>query len=139
MGKIRHLAIAVNDPDAALKFYTEAFGFRKLAFSDNERIRGYFLTDGTINIVIAKFKTDQIGKGLDYVGLHHFGVYTDDADKCVDTVMNEFGGQPYYDEMELSPLTDGRAKRPDKFKGHEGILFDVADKPWPGTPTEFDR
>ncbi|GGG18372.1 lactoylglutathione lyase [Caldovatus sediminis] len=137
MAKIRHIAIATQDPDKAVEFYKSAFGFRELRKLDNERARGYFLTDGSINIALLKFKTDQLGKGLDYVGLHHFGVYTEDADGCVEKVL-AMGGEPYVDEMELTPVDDGKYRRPDKFRGHEGIIFDVADKPWPGTE-EYDR
>ncbi|MFZ9627343.1 MAG: VOC family protein, partial [Burkholderiaceae bacterium] len=75
MARIRHIAIATQDPDKALEFYSNTFGFRKLKALDNERARGYMVTDGSINIVLLKFKTDQLGKGMDYVGLHHFGVY----------------------------------------------------------------
>lgn len=132
MGKIRHIAIATQDPDKARIFYETAFGFQTLKTLDNERGTGFMMTDGAINIALLKFKTDQLGKGMDYVGLHHFGVYTDDADACVERVMS-LGSQEYIDEMELTPLDDGRAKRPDKFRGFEGMVFDVADKPWPGT------
>ena len=127
MAKIRHLAIAVNDPDAALKFYTEAFGFKEIGFSDNERIRGYFLTDGTINIVVAKFKTDQIGKGLDYTGLHHFGVVVDDTKAWLKKL----------EDMGLLCI-DGRDGAPAgrhaeiKFRGPDGVVFDITGSPWAG-------
>ena len=39
-----------------------------------------FLTDGTLNIAILKFGDDQLGKGLDYTGIHHFGVVVDDVE-----------------------------------------------------------
>jgi|UniRef100_UPI0040474076 catechol 2,3-dioxygenase-like lactoylglutathione lyase family enzyme len=134
MAKIRHIAIATQDPDAAAKFYKSVFGFKELKKLDNERATGYFMTDGNLNIALLKFKTDQLGKGMDYVGLHHFGVYAaDDAQGCVDRVF-ENGGQEYVDEMELTPVDDGKYRRPDKFRGFEGMIFDVADKPWPGTP-----
>ncbi|MEY4214957.1 MAG: hypothetical protein RL458_3183, partial [Pseudomonadota bacterium] len=29
-------------------------------------------------------------------------------------------------------------RRPDKFRGFEGMVFDVADAPWPGT-REYDE
>jgi catechol-2,3-dioxygenase len=132
MGKIRHIAIATQDPEKARTFYETAFGFQTLKKLDNERGTGFMMTDGAINIALLKFKTDQLGKGMDYVGLHHFGVYTEDADACVERVMS-LGSQEYIDEMELTPLDDGRAKRPDKFRGFEGMVFDVANKPWPGT------
>lgn len=136
MAKIRHLAIATQDPEKALEFYQTSFGFRLLKALDNERARGYFVTDGSINIALLKFKSDQLGKGMDYVGLHHFGVYTDDADACADKVEAQ-GGVPYVDEIELTPVIDGKYRRPDKFRGYEGMVFDIADKPWPGT-AEFD-
>ena len=86
MSQLRHLVIATQDPAKALEFYTKVFGFKELKYMDNERASGYFLTDGVLNIALLKFKTDQLGKGMDYVGLHHFGVFTDQADHCVDLV-----------------------------------------------------
>jgi len=132
MGKIRHLAFATQDPDKLRDFFETAFGFETLGFHDSERATGYMMTDGAINLGVFTFKTDQLGKGMDYVGLHHFGVYVDDADECVERVM-ELGAEVFVDGMELSPLADGRAKRPDKFRGFEGLVFDVADVSWPGT------
>jgi hypothetical protein len=41
---------------------------------------GVFLSDGTLNMAILKFKTDQLGKGLDYRGIHHFGMLVEDVD-----------------------------------------------------------
>jgi len=137
MAQIRHIAIATQDPEAAAKFYKTAFGFKELKKLDNERAVGYFLTDGNLNIALLKFKTDQLGKGMDYVGLHHFGVYADDADACAERVF-ELGGEEYIDEMELAPVEDGKYRRPEKFRGYEGMVFDIADTPWPGTP-DFGR
>ena len=42
---------------------------------------GVFLSDGTLNMAILKFKTDQLGKGMDYRGLHHFGVLVEDVEE----------------------------------------------------------
>ncbi|ROZ52888.1 hypothetical protein EEB12_29075 [Rhodococcus sp. WS1] len=131
MGKIQHLAFATQDPDKMRDFFETSFGFETVTFHDSERATGYIMTDGSINIGVFTFKSDQLGKGMDYVGLHHFGVFVDDADECVERVLAQ-GSEVFVDEVELSPLTDGRAKRPDKFRGIEGLVFDVADKPWPG-------
>ncbi len=132
MARIRHLAIATHDPEKMRNFFEKAFGFETLRFHDSERAAGYVMSDGAINIGIFKFKTDQLGKGIDYVGLHHFGVQVDDPDEYVDRVLSQ-GAEVYVDEMELTPLSDGRAKRPDKFRGIEGMVFDVTAEPWPGT------
>ncbi|MGE0798453.1 MAG: VOC family protein [Lautropia sp.] len=132
MAKIRHLAIATQDPDKLRHFYETAFGFETLRFHESERAVGYMMTDGAINIAVLKFKTDQLGKGIDYVGLHHIGIYTTEAEACVQRVL-ALGAEVYQDEMELTALADGRAKRPDKFRGMEGMVFDVCELPWPGT------
>jgi glyoxylase I family protein len=136
MGRIQHLAFATNDPDKMRDYFETAFGFTTLRPHDSERATGYMMTDGAINISVFSFKTDQLGKGLDYTGLHHFGVFVENADECVDTVL-ALGSEVFVDEMDLTPLTDGRSKRPDKFRGFEGLVFDVAGKPWPGAKAEI--
>ena len=80
MPKLRHIAIATNDPKATAEFYKKAFGFEQIGETSptSPLAQGYFLSDGTLNIAILKFKTDQIGKGMDYTGVHHFGVLVDD-------------------------------------------------------------
>src|SRR5882672_12315498 len=107
MARIRHLAIATHDPEKMRNFFEKAFGFETLRSHDSERAAGYVMTDGSINIGIFKFKDDQLGKGMDYVGLHHFGVYVDDADESVERVL-ALGAEVFVDEMELTPLADGR-------------------------------
>ena len=80
MPKLRHIAIATNDPKATAEFYKKAFGFEQIGETSptSPLATGYFLSDGTLNIAILKFKTDQIGKGMDYTGVHHFGILVDD-------------------------------------------------------------
>jgi len=59
-------------PGKAATFYKEVFGFEEIRRIDNPRARGVILTDGAINISVLYFKQDQIGRGLDYTGLHSF-------------------------------------------------------------------
>lgn len=132
MARIRHLAFATDTPDKLRDYFETAFGFKTLTAHNNERVDGYVMSDGHLNIGVFKFKTDQLGKGIDYVGLHHFGVFTDEADACVERLF-AMDTKVYVDEMDLTPLSDGRTKRPDKFRGVDGLVFDVADQPWPGT------
>ncbi|HUE19983.1 MAG TPA: VOC family protein, partial [Stellaceae bacterium] len=93
MPQIRHIALATNDPQKTAAFYKEAFGFRqiaetKLSNDPNQLAYGVYLTDGTLNIAVLKFKNvDQLGRGLDYVGLHHFGIeVADDLDGWIKKV-----------------------------------------------------
>jgi catechol 2,3-dioxygenase-like lactoylglutathione lyase family enzyme len=131
MARIQHLAIASQDPEKQAAFYKDVFGFEEIRRIDNPRARGVILTDGAINISVLYFKQDQIGRGLDYTGLHHFGVFVDDlegtADKCLAN-----GAVPYGELPEDANEKNYRPKRSDKFKGPEGSLFDIADHAWIG-------
>ena len=131
MARIQHLAIASQDPEKQAEFYKSVFGFEEIRRIDNPRARGVVLTDGAINISVLYFKQDQIDRGLDYTGLHHFGVYVEDledtAKKCV-----EHGAVAYDELPEDAKETNYRPKRSDKFKGPENSLFDIADHPWIG-------
>jgi glyoxylase I family protein len=72
MGRIQHLAIASQEPEKLADFYKSAFGWQEVRRLDNPRCHGVVLSDGAINISVLKFKQDQIGRGLEFTGLHHF-------------------------------------------------------------------
>ncbi len=74
-----------------------------------------------------RFKTDQIGKGLDYTGLHHFGILVDDVEKFSKKVEG-LGGRHYMDQG-----GDRVGGFEVKLYGPEGVLFDIAEHPWTGT------
>lgn len=128
MAKLRHLAIACKDPDAMAEFYKKAFDFKEVRKSDGPLAYGYHLSDGTIDLAILRFKTDQIGKGMDYTGLHHFGILVEDTELSAKRV-EAFGGRHYMDQTRPD-FTGGFEV---KMYGPEGILFDVAEHPWTGT------
>ena len=130
MPKLRHIAIATNDPKATAEFYKKAFGFEQIGETSptSPLAQGYFLSDGTLNIAILKFKTDQIGKGMDYTGLHHFGILVEDVDKAAKKV-ESLGGTHYMDQADAERVGGFEVK----LYGPEGVLFDVAEHPWTGT------
>ena len=131
MNRIQHLAIASQDPEGQADFYKRVFGWEEVRRIDNPRARGVVLSDGAINISVLYFKQDQIGRGMDFTGPHHFGVYVDDLGGCADRCLAE--GGVAYDELPEGPNeVNYRPKRSDKFKGPEGVLFDINDKPWLG-------
>ncbi len=127
MAKLRHIAIAAKDPDRMAEFYKAAFGFTEVRKTDGPLAYGWHLSDGTIDLAILRFKTDQIGKGLDYTGLHHFGVLVEDV-AATAARLETLGGRHYIDR------DDGFGGGFEvKFYGPEGVLFDVAEHPWTGT------
>src|SRR6202047_2200444 len=97
MAKLRHLPLACTHPDAMAEFYIKAFDFRNVRTSDGPLAYGHHLSDGTIDLAILRFKSDQIGKGMDYTGPHHFGILVEDVEAAAKTV-EALGGQHYMDQ-----------------------------------------
>jgi len=127
MAKLRHIAIATQDPETTAAFYREAFEFAEVGRTDAPLGTAIYLSDGTLNIAIVRFKTDQLGRGMDYVGLHHLGFLVDDADAA---------------SRKLSALgADCLVARPEKPKGFfeikhrgpDGVVLDLSDHPWIGS------
>jgi len=131
--KIRHIALATNDPIKTANFYKEAFGFQEVGRTGDphspEGIAwGVFLSDGTLNLAVLKFKNiDQLGKGLDYVGLHHFGVLVDD----LDTTMAKLEGLGAACFMKQEPEAKASFYET-KFRAPDGVVLDVSEHPWIG-------
>jgi catechol 2,3-dioxygenase-like lactoylglutathione lyase family enzyme len=147
MARIRHIAIASKDPAKAAEFFKNALGWKEVARRGQAPVgskpgehpgnNAVTLTDGHINISLIRFRADQIGRGLDYEGLHHIGVVVDDVDEWTPKL-----------EALGSPLIAGKDAIPPgahfeiKFRGPDNVVFDISDRPWPGSvalePGELD-
>lgn len=130
MAKIKQIAIAVENPDASAKFYSETFGMSIIGKWDNDREEGFFLTDGDINMALTKFKTEEaavfIEGGTSYRGLHHIGFYVDDADEACATIERNSGNE------RIPEVTNpGYAK----FHGPNGEIIEISETGWPGMST----
>jgi catechol 2,3-dioxygenase-like lactoylglutathione lyase family enzyme len=127
MNRLRHLAIAAADPEATAAFYESAFGFERVGTLDatNPLAEGVLLSDGALNLAVLRFKTDQIGRGLDFVGPHHFGILVDD-EAAVTARLLELGATP----LDVGEQDDAGFER--KFKAPDGTVFDIAGRPWAG-------
>jgi catechol 2,3-dioxygenase-like lactoylglutathione lyase family enzyme len=126
MAKLRHLAIATNDPESTAEFYKQAFGLREVGPVDGDLAQGYFLTDGTVTFAILKFKGDQLGRGMDYTGLHHVGFVVEDLDETGQR-LEELG----------APCFMPKPEKPGNFfevkhRGPDGVVLDISDHAWPG-------
>ena len=136
MKKIRHIAISSQNPAATAKFYKEAFGWEEISRSgldsDHEgeapRPSGVIMSDGSINITILKFGTDQIGKGVDFEGVHHLGVVVDDW-RGERERLQAMGAAFVTDENNVPPGAQFEVK----FQGPDDIIYDITDVPYPGS------
>ena len=129
MAKLRHIAIAAKDPDAMAEFYKQAFDFKEVGRPNGVLADGVFLSDGTLNMAILKFKTDQLGKGMDFRGIHHFGVLVEDVAEF-SKKLESLGAEHYVDRNQQEPNAGYFEK---KFYGPERVLFDIAEHPWAGS------
>ena len=128
MAKLRHLAIACKDPDAMADFYIKAFDFKMVRSGDGPLAYGHHISDGTLNMAILKFKTDQLGKGMDFRGIHHFGVLVEDVEEF-SKKLESLGAEHYIDQGHGGQQAGYFEK---KFYGPERVLFDIAEHGWAG-------
>ena len=146
MPRIRHLAISSQHPGKAAAFYKKALGFVELNRfnlapdddgsdgADAPRPSGVIMTDGHINIAILKFNQDQIGKDLEYEGLHHIGVVVDDLASWTEKL--EAMGAPCIAGEDAIPPG---AHYEIKFRGPDGVVFDISPLPWPGSEDATEK
>jgi lactoylglutathione lyase len=124
--KLRHVAIAVKDPEKAAKFFEEAFGMTRAGSAQ----RGVYMTDGVINVALLNFgdePTPGFENQPDYEGIIHFGMWVDDT-KAADERIKAAGGSWMTGRFETSPNVFYEVK----YKTPEGIVFDVTGNGWRG-------
>ena len=135
MPRIRHIAIATQDPEATARFYKEGLGLREAGVVKSDLAEGYYLTDGHVNIAILKFKTDAAAmtEGAPrYTGVHHLGFEVDDMESArkqiedAGAVFQKMAGA-------ATPGAGGTGNVEVKFKGPDGVTVDLSEHGWAGT------
>jgi methylmalonyl-CoA/ethylmalonyl-CoA epimerase len=128
-GKLRHVAMSVQDPWKTAKFYEEAFGMEVVGETDSDIANGVFLSDGVINMALLKFKTDEMAQGFskDYVGLHHIGFWVDDPKEACAQV--EKAGAKWL-MGEVANMGGGFYEI--KYNDINGIVVDISHHGWGG-------
>jgi len=129
-GQLRHLAMSVPDPWATAEFYKSIFGFETVGETDSSLAEGVFLSDGVIGLALLNYKSDAAsqGKGRDFVGLHHFGIWVDDVE-ATRKLIEQAGGRWIMGE----PDYRHNAAYEVKFHDINGVVFDLVHNGWPGT------
>ena len=138
MAKVKHIAIATQNPDETAKFYTEVLGLQEVGKIDGENAEGYYLSDGSVHIAILKFKNEAIAgeRGSSYSGIHHIGFQVDDAE-ATDAKMRAAKSFPM-DEIN-AVLHAGTKENSDednvelKYSGPDNVMLDISQNGWVGT------
>ena len=60
MAKLRHIALSVKDPEKTAKFYEDAFDLQRVGEVNSALAEGIYLSDGTINIALLLYKSDEM-------------------------------------------------------------------------------
>lgn len=130
MAKLRHLALATQDPDATAAFYEQNFEFKRMRSAEGKWGYGHILSDGHINLAVLKFVTDEaagVEKGRHYVGLHHIGFEVDDVLGYAARV-EEAGAVARHDINDALGLSEEMIVKGEfKFAGPDGVVFDLSE------------
>src|SRR3954466_9300837 len=133
MGKLRHIAIAVPNTDAAAKFYEQAFGMQRM----RESTSAILLSDGVISLAILDNRNSH--EALGHTGLHHFGVIAEDVDAAArkaeacgavyadkdENVTKRFANRGQIRDGELT--AEARQQEQRKYVDPNGVKFDIVN------------
>jgi|GEM_PF-40905 catechol 2,3-dioxygenase-like lactoylglutathione lyase family enzyme len=129
-GQLRHFAISTKDPWATAEFFKYAFGWEVVGETDSSIAEGTFMSDGLFNVALLNFKNEKgaQGKGVDYVGMHHFGIWVDEVEPT-QKLIEQAGGEWIMGE----PDYRHNAAYEVKFREINGVILDLVHNGWAGT------
>ncbi|MGQ4808469.1 hypothetical protein NKDENANG_01852 [Candidatus Entotheonellaceae bacterium PAL068K] len=124
MARIKHIALATDDPAKTAAFYKEVFGLTELRRRPADTgADGVWLSDGYIYFAILKHESDQapnLGDGATTgKGVHHIGFYVDDLEEACTTI-----------EGAQATECPGSSKVNRKYKGPDGLMIDLRARGW---------
>ena len=140
MPKIKHIAISTQDVDKTAKFYIDVFGMKQVGKVDSMGARGYYLSDGDINLAILNFKNDAVAgaeRGKEWSGIHHIGFQVESLEDIADK-LNTAGAPRRDDINEALGVGQGRRHGGNvevKYSGPDGVVLDASETGWVGTPS----
>jgi catechol 2,3-dioxygenase-like lactoylglutathione lyase family enzyme len=138
MPKIKHIALSTQDVDKTAKFYIEVFGMKEVGKVNSPGARGYYLTDGDINLAILNFKNDAVAgveRGKDWSGIHHIGFQVESLEAIAERLAA--AGAERRDDVNqaLGVGQSGHryANVEVKYSGPDKVMLDVSETGWVGT------
>lgn len=130
MANLRHIAVAVPDPERTAAFYRAVFDLEIAGRTDSELADGLYLSDGTICLAVLRYKTDAAAgkaEGRKFVGLHHIGFWCGDLEDQ-SRRLEDHGGRFFMDlPAERSSLHFER-----KYQDPDGMILDISENGWIG-------
>lgn len=123
MAKLRHIAMAVPDLEAAAAFYEKTFELERVK---QTKLRIY-LSDGTMNLTLLP-SDDLAGDPREgFVGLHHLGFVVEDTE-ATERRLTDNGGKIVETERGYQALNAER-----KYWDPNGVMVDISTNYWVGS------
>lgn len=124
MARIKHIALATDDPVKTAEFYKQVFGLTELRRTPSDTgAEGVWLSDGYIYFAILKHGSEEapnLGEGSSTVkGVHHIGFYVDDLEESCHTIENAGATQ-----------CKESSKMNRKYQGPDGLMIDLRYRGW---------
>lgn len=139
MPKIKHIALSTQDVDKTAQFYMDVFGMKEIAKIDSPGAKGYYLSDGDLNLAILNFKNDVVAgveRGKEFSGIHHIGFQVENLEQIAEKLADA-GSQPRDDVNQALGVGMNRAQHRGnvevKYSGPDGVMLDVSETGWVGT------
>ena len=134
MPKLKHIALSTQDVDKTARFYIDVFGMKEVGKIDDPGTRGYFLSDGDVNLAILNFKNDTAAgaeRGKGWSGIHHIGFEVESLDAIADKLAA--AGSSRRDDINQALGVGGRQAHGNvevKYSGPDGVTLDVSETGW---------
>lgn len=139
MARIRHIALATDDPAKTAEFYKQHFGLTELYRRPGDSgEKGVWLSDGYIYFAILKYGEPGVpklgpGQASDLRGIHHIGFYVDDEQATAKELQDAD-----YAPVPMGPGYDNRANRMAamadadnlKYLGPDEVQIDIRSRGW---------
>ena len=114
------------------------FGLREIAKLENPNAKGYYLSDGNINVAILDFQNDQVAGpeyGKTYSGIHHIGFEVESLEEIAEKMMSAEAAPREDINQALGVGMPGarHANVEVKYGGPDGVIIDVSETGWVGT------
>jgi catechol 2,3-dioxygenase-like lactoylglutathione lyase family enzyme len=139
MARIRHIALATDDPAKTAEFYKKHFGLTELYRRPGDSgEKGVWLSDGYIYFAILKYGEPGVpklgpGQASDLRGIHHIGFYVDDEQATAKELRDAD-----YSPVPMGPGYENRANRVAamgdadnlKYLGPDAVQIDIRSRGW---------
>ena len=139
MPKLKHIALTTPDVEKTARFYIDVFGMKEIGKINDPGTTGRFLTDGNINLAILNFKNDTAAgaeRGREWFGIHHMGFQVENLEAIADGLAA--AGSQRRDDINGALGVGGHQAHGNvevKYTGPDGIMLDVSETGWLGTPS----